>query len=202
MPVDQGASGSPSDHQGVLVIPLNAASATSHKTRKEVKIRPMTESALHTFGIKFASEDWEFLDPTIHSSTQLVSLFQEHCTTLVEEHFPRKNVVISSHDLPFFNKRLRLLQRQRQREYRHSGKSEKYLKIKKAFDEALEKAAHTYKDKIIDEVREGKRGSAYKAIKKLDTNSQNDEGFFLPAHAEAGLSNLGLVLYCMYITKI
>ena len=66
----------------------------------------------------------------------------------------------------FFTDKLRTLRQQRQREYRQSGRSEKYLRIKKAFDEAFINEAHKYKDKIIAEVAEGKRGSLYKALTK------------------------------------
>ena len=81
-----------------------------------------------------------------------------------------------------------MLRRQRQRVYRRSGKSPKYLQIKKEFDAALLKAAHNYKDKIIEEVIVGKRGSAYKAIKKLAENKTTDDDFQIPAHVEANLS--------------
>ena len=81
-----------------------------------------------------------------------------------------------------------MLRRQRQRVYRRSGKSHKYLQIKEAFDEAFLKAVHKYKDKVIEEVTEGKRGSAYKAIKKLADNKTTDENFQIPAHVEANLS--------------
>ena len=187
VPVDPGASGSPSDHLGVLVLPVNAP-VTTNKTKKEITIRPIKESSLLSFGQQFASEDWEFLESSNLSSTKIVSLFQQHCNKLVEHHFPLKTVRVSSHDLPFFNERLRLLRRQRQREYCRSGKSEKYVKLKKAFEEAFEKAAHKYKDRIIAEVLEGKRGSAYKALKRLGKDSIPDDGFKLPSHAEADLS--------------
>ena len=187
VPVDQGASGSPSDHQGVLVLPVDSASVPSHKTKKMLTIRPIRDSSLQNFGREFASTDWKFLD-TGFSSTELVSLFQQHCTTLVDQHFPQKTVKTSSHDSPFFNERLRLLRRQRQREYRRSGKSEKYLKIKKQFEDAYGKAAHEYKNKLVSEVKDGKRGSAYKAIRRLGENSSTDSSFDIPAHVEANLS--------------
>ena len=130
VPVDDGASGCPSDHQGVLVLPINAAAVTTHKTKKVISIRPIKESSLQSFGAQFISEDWKFLDEKL-SPIKLVTLFQQRCTKLVELHFPLKDVRITSHDLPFFNERLRLLRRQGQREYRRHGKSEKYLQLKK-----------------------------------------------------------------------
>ena len=97
---------------------------------------------------------------------------------------------MSSHDLPYFTEKLRVLRRQRQREYRRHGRSEKYLRIKKTFDDSLLVAAHNYKEKIIAEVEEGKRGSAYKAIKRLGNDgSPYHDGFEIPSHVESGLSS-------------
>ena len=127
------------------------------------------------------------MDPN-SSSSFLVEEFQLHCTSLVEHYFPMKTVQVSSFDQPFFTDRLRALRRQRQREYRRSGKSEKYLKIKNSFDEAFLNEAHKYKDKLIAEVAEGKRGSSYKAIKKLGTGKVEDVNFQIPSHVESDFS--------------
>ena len=187
VPVDRGAAGVPSDHLGVLVLPVNS-SAPAGKTKRSITVRPIKQSALDSFGKQIVLEDWSFMDPE-SSSTTLVECFQEHCTSLVEYHFPLKTVQISSYDQPFFTDRLRTLRRQRQREYRRSGRSEKYVEIKKKFDEAFTKEAQNYKDKVIAEVTEGKRGSAYKALKKLGTGGSNDDANFqIPSHVESNLS--------------
>ena len=122
------------------------------------------------------------------SPTSLVEEFQEHCSNLVEKHFPLKTVRVSSYDLPYFDERLRKLRRQRQRIYQRSGKSEKYLKLKKEFDKSLIEAVHKYKDKIIAEVIEGKRGSAYKALKKLGDGANPDENFQIPEYVDKNFS--------------
>ena len=188
VPIDSGASGVPSDHQGVLVLPITSSS-TPHKTKKSITVRPVTESSLERFGQKLVMETWDFMDPAL-SPTALVESFQLHCTSLVEQYFPLKTVKLSSYDSPFFNERLRLLRRQRQREYRRAGRSEKYCEIKKSFDEAYQRAAHEYKDKIIDEVVNGKRGSAYKAIKKLGNGASSsvDDNFQIASHVESNFS--------------
>ena len=186
VPVDKDANGVPSDHQGVLVLPVSS-NATVGKTKKSISVRPIKQSALDSFGQRIVLEDWGFMDPN-SSSSFLVEEFQLHCTSLVEHYFPMKTVQVSSFDQPFFTDRLRALRRQRQREYRRSGKSEKYLKIKNSFDEAFLNEAHKYKDKLIAEVAEGKRGSSYKAIKKLGTGKVEDVNFQIPSHVESDFS--------------
>ena len=61
--------------------------------------------------------------------------------------------------------------------------------LKRGFKEAFEKEAHKYKNKVTNEVVEGKRGSAYKALKKLGGKApENDDGFYIPAHVESNLT--------------
>ena len=51
--------------------------------------------------------------------------------------------------------------------YYKEGKSEEYEKLKREFEEELKRQAINYKDKIVKEVKEGKRNSAYKTLRKL-----------------------------------
>ena len=87
------------------------------------------------------------------------------------------------------NDRLKCLRRQQIREYGRKGKSEKYDMLKKSFEEAFKREALKYKNKIQDEVWDGKRGSAYNAIRKLGAkNPEIDTNFYIPAHTEENLS--------------
>jgi hypothetical protein len=185
--VDEGSTGVPSDHQGVLVIPLNNF-CSQEKTKRTITTRPIMESSIDSFGREIVLEDWSFLNPE-SGSTLLVQQFQDHCSSRVDEFFPLKTVQITSYDQPFFTDRLRLIRRQRQREYRKAGKSERYTRLKAAFTEMFEKEAHKYKDKIIAEVTDGKRGSAYKALKKLGSGKCDDNSFDIPSHVEQNLSS-------------
>jgi hypothetical protein len=187
VPVDDGAAGVPSDHLGVLVLPLNNNS-TKLRTKKTITVRPIKDSALEKFGQTIVQETWSFLQQPM-GPTELVEEFQNFSSTLVDHFFPLKNVLVSSYDQPFFNDRLRLLRRQRQRIYRKEGRSIKYTEVKTAFNNAFKQEAHQYKDKIIAEVSEGKRGSAYKALKKLGSgNPEVEDSFNIPSHLESNLS--------------
>ena len=82
-------------------------------------------------------------------------------------HFPLKKISVSPYDKPWMTEELKSLRNRRQRVYRRQGRSSQYLEVKDEFDCKLKSAAAKYKDKIIAEVKEGKRGSSYPAIKKL-----------------------------------
>ena len=99
VPVDCGEAGVPSDHQGVLALPVNSV-APPKSSKKTLIIRPIKDSSLRSFGEKIVLEDWIFLDPD-STPTSLVGSFQKFCSLLIEEPFPLKTVNVSSHDLPY-----------------------------------------------------------------------------------------------------
>ena len=109
---------------------------------------------------------------------------------LVNVHFPLKKITISDFDRPFFTEELRLLRRKRQRRYQKFGKDQNYKQINIEFQAKLKLAKSKYRDKIIQQLKEGKRGSTYSALKKLSlrTDQTNQNTFTLPSHQTKGLS--------------
>ena len=104
VPVDEGSLGVPSDHDGVLVIPLNS-SASQAKSKTVKIVRPIKQSSLDTFGQKIVLEDWSFLQHE-SSPTSLVQNFQDHCGNLVDHHFPQKTVSVTNYDKPWISDKL------------------------------------------------------------------------------------------------
>ena len=110
--------------------------------------------------------------------------------SLLCEVFPEKLIIISPEDRPWFNEQLRLLKRQRMRQYQRHGKNDKYDELKTRFDEKLKHEMLKYLEKIAIEVSEGRRGSTYPALKRLGLRPGEEiqSGFQLPMHAEQNLS--------------
>ena len=125
------------------------------------------------------------------SSTELVKRFEDFTSTLVNNIFPLKTVTVSDKDKVYFTEELRKLRRQRQRIYRKSGRTQKYLEIKSKFDALLRKEVKKYQQKVQNEVLEGTRNSCYSALRKLGVGGKSaDKTFTLPNHAEDELSPL------------
>ena len=82
--------------------------------------------------------------------------------------FPLKEMKKEENDKPWITAELKVLKRKHQRIYRKEGRSPKYVEVVKLFEEKREAAISKYKEKIVAEVKEGKRSSAYKALRKLD----------------------------------
>ena len=125
------------------------------------------------------------------SADQLVDTFQEAAGRLVDETFPKKKVTVIEGELPYFTEDLRKTRKQRDNIYRVQGKSPKYMEKQISFKEQLKSQASKYRNKIIQEVNNGKRTSAYSAIRKLgDGPAEWDKRkeFTIPAFIEEGLT--------------
>ena len=159
------------------------------RTKIKKKIRPIPESLIQTFEIKLASQDFDFLNNL--PDDEMVEGFQNVTNSLLVETFPEKEIVISPEDKPWFNEELRKLKRRRQREYNLRGRSEKYLELVSIFDEKSKNEISKYKDKVMQDVTEGRRGSSYPAIKRLGMRpgENSHSQFQLPEHVEMKCSS-------------
>ena len=139
--------------------------------------------------MKLSAQDFEsFSELPVE---EMVDGFQNTTNAILCETFPEKIIIVSPEDKPWFNEKLRNLKRSRLREYNRHGRSEKYLKIAALFDEKAKIELSKYKDKIMSEVTDEKRGSSYPALKRLSMmpGESNQSVFHLPSHAELNYSS-------------
>ena len=190
--IDDGREGVPSDHLGVEARPRTNLSRSKAAPQKQtIEVRRMPDSLVASFGRKLAGQDWDSCLKAGMSSTEMANAFEAKAGQVINDHFPKKKVTITQGDLPYFNEELKNIRRQRNRVYVKEGKSAKYNELQINFQTKLRCEAMKYKDKIIQEVLEGKRGSSYNAIRKLgdgpcDTDKRKE--FTIPSYVEKGLS--------------
>ena len=193
MQVDTGKEGKDSDHKGVECLPRTTLAPAGGQVREKILVRRFPESKIIDFGFTLVDQDWEGLKDSMES-TELVDTFVQISSKLVENAFPQKEILVGPDDKPYFTEELRLLKRRRQRAYRLYGRrSIKYLQLEKRFSDKLQHEAIKYKRKIESDVREGKRSSAYKAVRKLGNRPGepwNKAGINLPAYKEQNLTQL------------
>ena len=150
---DNSSSGVPSDHSGVELFPDPAASRILCK--KVVKmIRPLPESLIHSYRSKLTEIDFLTLLNGLLPDNQ-INIFEEMTCKLFDETFPEKKVVFMENDKPWFTEELRLLKRQRMREYSSNGKSKKYIELRDIFKVKAEEAMKKHKEKHKAQVVEG-----------------------------------------------
>ena len=90
VPVDVPGTGVPSDHNGVLAVPLTTAVSQRIAQPRKIKVRPLPETLIKKFGSIMVEESWSFLDPKM-STTEMVNAFEKHSSKLIENRFPEKN---------------------------------------------------------------------------------------------------------------
>ena len=186
---DQPGVGVPSDHSGVSAEPNISQGQPAQRTTVRKMIRPLPESLLDIFEMRLSSINFDMLCEM--PVQQMVDTFQNVVNSLLCEIFPEKAIIISPEDRPWFNEQLRLLKRQRMRQYQRHGKNDKYVELKTKYDEKLKHEMLKYLEKIAKEVSEGQRGSTYPALKRLGLRPGDEvqTGFQLPGHAELNLSS-------------
>ena len=193
MQVDTGKEGKDSDHKGVECLPRTTVAQTGGQVREKILVRRFPESKIVDFGFKLVDQDWADLKDSM-DSTELVDTFVKISVKLVEDSFPQKEILVGPEDKPYFTEELRQLKKRRQRAYRRYGKrSNKYIQLEERFSDRLKHEAFKYQQKIVSDVREGKRSSAYKAIRKLGNRPGEQwkrPAINLPTYTEQNLTPL------------
>ena len=192
VPVDNPNKGVPSDHNGVLAVPLSTKNSVKSTTKELKYVRPMPESSILEFGQSVENVDWSLMLDG-YSSSEMVDMFQKMTNALQHIHFPLKKISVSPYDKAWITEELKTLRRRRQRIYGKEGKSQNYLDIKKEFDSKQKVEVSRYIDKIKQEVLSGKRGSGYNAIRKLENREfeakKGSEYFDIPECVDSNLDD-------------
>ena len=186
---DPTKGGVPSDHNGVVVVPRTETDKPVLRQKVVRTIRPITSSSILNIGQVFTHEEWLFMDPKL-SSTQLTELFEYYTGEVLNIHCPQTQVWSRPGDVPFVTEKMKVLKRVILREYEKRGKSEKYWELKSTFKQNYENEVRKYKEKIIDDVRNGSRNCSYSALHKLGVRPGDSMSntFHLPSHVENNLS--------------
>ena len=189
---DTAGKGEPSDHRGVFASSSNVRDKTGERSEtKSVKIRPLPQSKFDTFGRILGNESWSYLDSRLDSS-HLVELFEQHLEKISDIVFPTKIIKIQPNDKPYYTEELRTLKRLKLREYEKHGKSQKFSHLHQKYENMLVCQIKKYKYKLIQEVKDGKKGSIYKYIRRLGNGPSDSQfkSFNLPSFVEQNLSPL------------
>ena len=189
--VDNPQTGVPSDHMGVVYIPINTVDEVANKQKVTRTIRPITDAGIRNIGQVFTHEKWEFLDPSLSPST-LTSLFTSYTKDIINNFCPEKIIVERPGSNPFMTEDMKVLKRKTMREYEKRGKSSKYLDLRTNLDQKIKKEKLKYKDKVLDQVFNGTRSSSYAAIRRLGERPGDacaGSSFILPEHADLNLGS-------------
>ena len=147
---------------------------------------------MREFGQWICTEEWGDLPDNV-SPTEQVLKFEQLVTDKLNVIFPQKTVRLTVNlDHPFITAELKTLDRQVKRIYRKQNKSDKYWRLKNAFNEKFKIAAATYLEKNVRSLKEDNPGTAYRNLKKLGAQpgdcSSEEGSFTLLSHLQENLS--------------
>ena len=188
---DNPSSGKASDHLVPVCTPHTDRDLPPTRNYRIIKYRPLPESSLKKFGQWITSESWECVDRNAKPSDQ-VKKFEEILSEKLNLFCPEKSLKISSHDKPFITAELKMLHRQKNREYCKRGKYLKYMQLKKRFDDLYKSEAKKFVAKSVQELKTSDPGKMYRILKRLGSKPDDEDtetAFALPLHVQDGLSS-------------
>ena len=130
--VDENKIGKNSDHNIVILAPINLANNGPKRKKKIVRTRPLPESQMKIFGKFITTHQWSEVF-SIQDVNTKVNNFHNTLIQNLNFYFPEKIIKISSLDKKFMTPQLKQLQRRTQREFFKRRKSAKWKKLKKKF---------------------------------------------------------------------
>ena len=189
---DEGSIGAvPSDHDCAVAEPLAGAGSTSTREYTVRSSQPFPQSGINTFGVWLHSVPWSEELSGEQNPTQMALIVEAKLRQKVEVVFPIKTVRVSNDDKPFISAQIKKLDKYVKKEYKMRGKSDKYVRLKAAYDEKYKKAATHYLNGCVSDMMEEAPGKAYRAMKKLGArpgDMDQEDGFTLTSHIEKNLT--------------
>ena len=168
---DPDTNGKPSDHRIVLVRPISAINNECSRSTQDITVRPITEVGLINMRNWLVCQDWSqvFQSSSAHEKAKIL---QEILLHQFYEFFPEKTHRVSSDDQPWITHKLKLLDRQRKREYHKHRKSEKWHRLNKFFKTNVKCAKNNFYKKVLGELMNKHTSKWYTSLKKMTAHDQ------------------------------
>ena len=157
---DPSKGGVPSDHNGVVMIPLAVTGEPVRRKKFVRTVRPITSSAINNIGQVLVNEQWLFMNPDLNP-TLLTELYEFYTGEILDIFCPKKDVFSRPDQKPFISEDMKVLKRKIQRHYEKKGKTAKYFELKKSFQNKYQNEISKYKNKLFEDLRTVNRNSVF-----------------------------------------
>ena len=163
---DNPTDASPSDHLGNLLVPRSIPGVSATRMFRKIKVRPLSSSQIDALGRWISSESWEQLLAASEVDTKL-EIFTSTVFTMLNAVAPEKEIKICLDDPPWMNTRIKLVIRQRNREFDKSGKSSKWRKLLKRSKNMVRDAKKSFSENFITSLKDTDPSTWMKRMSKL-----------------------------------
>ena len=189
---DDPSAGRPSDHSVPVAAPHTDRFRPAERQYRIIKFRPLPESSVRNFGAWIVSEQWDSIKSDMSPTEQALEL-DKILGQKINQFCPEKQLKVSTKDKQFITAELKILSRQKMREYNKRGKTPKYKKLEAEFKSKYKTEAKKFLKKSMDTLRESNPGKAYCVLKKMGAQPGDcidSNTFTLPNHESESLTVL------------
>ena len=187
---DDPARGKGGDHSVPVIYPLDTNSVQKKNDYIERTSRPLPDSGVRAFGQLIIQENWEDIKNEDTTSEQ-DEAFQKVLLKMLDKTCPEKTVRLRTEDKPFITREIKILDRQRRREYNKRGKTWKYVELNERYLRKLKSATQEFLDKTVRTLMESAPGKAYSILKRLGAQPGDQvdaSSFVIQDHISLGLT--------------
>ena len=136
------------------------------RKKKEITVRLLPESGLEQFGDWLKTESWEkvFNAKTAHDKARnLQNLLMEN----LDKFLPQKVMKITSEDRPWFNQKLKNMDRRLKREYVKHMQAKKWKFLQTKLKEKCSEEKVNYYTNIVEDLKTSQPSQWYSKLKRM-----------------------------------
>ena len=171
-------NGHPSDHQIVLWEPLSKYQDIPKRDYRMVSFRPLPQSRINDFGRWLNEQNWHEIY-ALTTVDEKVESFQNILMQKFYSIFPLKEFKVSQDDKPWISKQLKMLDRQKRREFYKHKKSDKWKIMNAEYKERLKTDKAAYSKNLVEDLKTSKPGLWYSKVKRMGALSSKHEEVFV-----------------------
>ena len=169
--VDENMTGEDSDHNIVLLTPVNIKVKVPKRSKKTVKSRPISESKIKEFHKFMTVHNWSEVIEAEEIDDK-TSNFHKTLAFSLDLYFPEQEIKVSSLDKGWFSPELKQLHRKVQREYYRKRKSPKWKLLKTKFKKLKRKAINKFYHHFVTDLKETNPSKWYSMAKRIGAVNQ------------------------------
>ena len=171
-PIDpDNENGKPSDHLTVVFEPLNVINNIPARQKREIILRPITESAMKMFGMWLRDQTWEEIKEA-HAVNMKVHMLHNSIVQNVNNYFPEKKIKVTSDDSPWCNSKVKRMKRLKSREYNKHRSSDKWRDLDSKYKDCLSQGKIKFYKNMISDLKQSNPAQWYSKLKRICSYDQ------------------------------
>ena len=169
---DENTPGRPSDHNVLVVAPRSDLAFTKERQKTSIHMRPLPDSKIQEFMNEVSQHHWfEVLNQK--NAHEKAKCFHDTLISLLDKHFPKKTVKMTTLDKKWFNPGLKMQYNEMQKEFFKNAKSDLWKKLKKSYRRSKRRACKSFYSNFVTDLKTTNPGLFHKMAKRIGAIEQS-----------------------------